>query len=139
MAERMKTFAMAAIAALAALLVVTALIVTGGPLQARKEHRDQIRRSDLSAISRSAQCQANTEKSGPPAVLTAYPGCGELPRLQDPFTGADYDYQVLDATTLRLCAGFELPFQDGRWYIDQAISRQPGCLDFQIVQNNPDS
>lgn len=139
MADRIKTVAAAAIAGLAVAMVAAALFVTGGPFYARKENRDQIRRTDLNAIGWHAQCMARIEKTGPPATLTATPGCGQTPRMTDPFTNTDYGYEVLDTTTLRLCAAFELPLASLPTSFGDGVSLQPGCLDFHIPLASDDN
>lgn len=138
MAERRQTIAVIAILGVAALLIVTALIVTGGPVHARKEHRDTMRRSDLMAIKHYAQCMVRTDQDALPKALAAVPGCGKLPRQHDPFTNVDYHYEVLDPTTLRLCAGFELSQEEqADRYEAEAVINAPNCLDFQIPRPAP--
>lgn len=114
MAERHQGRAAWAIAALAVLAIAAGLAVTGGPFQGRIERRDDLRRSDLAALARQAQCIFAAEGRAD-GDLAQTATCPEPPRLQDPFTGAPYRIEALDARHLRLCADFELePEQQGR-------------------------
>lgn len=99
-----------AIAALAAAAVVAGLAIGGGPMQARKERRDDARIEDLQRLATHVACLA--DESGLrrlPADLTPTPGCpGPVP-LTDSRSGEPYRVEPLDAGKYRLCAAFELP------------------------------
>lgn len=134
-----KNIASGAILGLAGVMVVAALFVAGGPGTARKQHRDRDRIADLSQIWWHAQCQAGMDQHQLPAKLSPLAGCGELPRLSDPYTDVAYGYQLLNPRTLRLCAVLDLPR-------DRAVSGpgsgvavpdQPGCFDFGLVAEAP--
>ena len=98
-----------AIAALAAVLVIAGLVMVGGPMQARKERRDQARMDDLALLADHVDCLSQTEQGSVlPADLAATPSCPAPDRLADD-SGAPYRYQPTDALHYRLCAKFELP------------------------------
>lgn len=107
-----------AIAALAAAAVVAGLAIAGGPVQARKERRDDARAADLSRLSSHISCLVGD--SGPrelPADLSATEGCpGPVP-LTDSRSGEPYRIEPLADGKYRLCAAFELPPADPpyRW------------------------
>ena len=114
MAERQRGWAVWAIAALAVAAIAAGLALTGGPFEGRVEQRDNLRGSDLAALARQARCifAAETRADGDLAETAT---CPDSPRLQDPFTGAPYRIEPLDARHLRLCADFERePARHGR-------------------------
>lgn len=132
MRDRSRTTATAGITALSATLVVAALVMTGGPVHARKEYRDNVRMQDLRAITRHVGC-AVANSTGPlPDRPEAVAGCGMPPRMQDPYTGQPYRYAVLDPRTIRLCAGFELPPDPHRQTDDESIGADPDCRDLRV-------
>ncbi|CAM3230301.1 hypothetical protein SAMN04488021_1297 [Paracoccus aminovorans] len=94
---------------LAALAVGAGLVLTGGPSEARKERRDRQRDSDLSALAGLVRCLAEHDHRRLPQVLAPTPDCDWQARLQDPFTGKPYRYEVTGPRSYRLCADFELP------------------------------
>lgn len=98
-----------ALAALAAVGIVAGLFLTGGPMQARKERRDATREGDLMAMAQQVQCLAQQGGGGLPAQVAASEACPFSGRLADPFTGAAYRYEAIDARSWRLCAVFETP------------------------------
>ena len=105
-----KGWATAALALLALLAVVAGLIVTGGPVQARKERRDAERESDLHNLAQWVFCIARSRADRLPESLDVQaPDCDWQPRRQDPFTSQPYRYELLGPRQFRLCAGFELP------------------------------
>lgn len=115
-----------AIAALAAVLVIVGLAIAGGPMQARKERRDQARTDDLARLAAHVECLSQTEQGSIlPADLTATTSCPAPERLADD-NGAPYRYQPTDALHYRLCADFELPPDpaQARW----ADKRDGDCI-----------
>ncbi len=98
-----------ALAALAAAAVAAGLSLTGGPMQARKERRDAMRAGDLMEISRQVECLAQQADGALPGRIAASETCPFTGRTADPFTGAAYTYEVIDARNWRLCAVFETP------------------------------
>ena len=84
-----------AIAALAAVLVIVGLAIAGGPMQARKERRDQARTDDLARLAAHVECLSQTEQGSMlPADLTATTSCPAPERLADD-NGAPYRYCLL--------------------------------------------
>ncbi|SIR05136.1 hypothetical protein SAMN05421641_12235 [Paracoccus thiocyanatus] len=104
-----KGWAAIALALLAVAAVIAGLAATGGPGQARKERRDRERESDLANLSRLVLCLARENGDRLPATLKTSAECDWQLRLADPFTGAPYRYEAMDARSYRLCADFELP------------------------------
>lgn len=98
-----------ALAGLAALAVVAGLMLTGGPMQARKERRDATREGDLIAMGQQVQCLAQDGAGALPGEVAATEACPFTGRLADPFTGAAYRYEVIDERSWRFCAVFETP------------------------------
>ena len=131
MAEQRKNPAVWAIVALAAGTIIAGLAVTGGPMQGRAERRDQTRMSDIAAMSRQAHCLANAE-SRVDGDLSATALCPDAPRMQDPFSDAPYQVEVLDPRHLRLCAAFEQERERypglGEW--------QDGCVVIELRAGN---
>lgn len=105
---RGKGFASMGLAGLALAAVIAGLVLTGGPVQARKERRDETRSDDLMAIARQVECLADTFGALPTEV-SATEVCPFTGRLADPFTGAAYSYTPLNTRSWRLCAVFETP------------------------------
>ena len=109
-ARRAQGWASMAIAGLAAGLVIAGLALGGGPMQARKERRDQTRLDDLNRLAAHVTCLSRDgDGRVMPTDLDETKGCpGPVP-LTDPYTGAAYRFEPVDADHFRLCAGFELP------------------------------
>lgn len=109
-----------AIALLAGVAVVAGLILSGGPMQGRKETRDRVRADDLTRIDGQVNCLA---QNGDPAPweLAATPACPDQPRLADPYTGAPYRVERVDDRNIRLCAGFETADWGSRYGYGGAI------------------
>lgn len=110
-----------------ALAVVLGLVVTGGPAQGRREKRDELRLADLQVLMNRVQCRA-TETGALPADLSPTPPCAGDLRLDDPYTGTPYRYEILSPDSFRVCAAFEtdLPLQT---YWDRVnIDMAAGCL-----------
>lgn len=136
MRDRLRITATIGITALSAGLVVVAMVLTGGPVQARKEYRDNIRLQDLRAIRQHVACTV-ADRAGPlPEVLEPVSGCGMVPRLRDPYTDVAYRYEVLDHRTLRLCAGFEVSADPHQQTGDETIGPDPDCRDFRIWRSD---
>lgn len=129
-----KRMASWAILGLAGVMVATALLVAGGPLTARAQHRDSTRISDLMNIWWHVSCQAKTQGNVLPEAPAAAAGCGGLPRLEDPVTRLPYRYERLGPQSLRLCAALERPELQGqeRARPGVAVPEQPGCFDFAL-------
>lgn len=102
-----------AIAALAAAAVVAGLAVAGGPMQARKERRDEARMDDLQRLASHIACLVGDRAPRHvPGDLSTTPGCpGPVP-LSDSRTGQPYRIEPLEGGKYRLCADFELPPPD---------------------------
>lgn len=122
-----------ALAGLAVVGVVAGFVVTGGPVQARKERRDAIRENDLMALAQQVICLAQDGDGPVPARIAASEGCPFTGRIADPFTGAAYRYEVIDARSWRLCAGFETPPDPAtRW--GPAMRDNAGCSVHRLPQ-----
>lgn len=115
-----------ALAGLAAATVVAGLVLTGGPMQARKERRDATRESDLLALARQVECLAHAAEGRLPDGLAATATCPFSGRFADPFSGAAYGYEVLDARSWRLCAVFETSPGQGFPHVPPARD-EAGC------------
>lgn len=100
--------ATAAIAICAAIAVVAGLFVSGGPIQARKEKRDETRLRDLQAINQNVYCRA-AELGRLPEQPENSETCPEDFPADDPFTGEPYGYSRIDDRNWRVCAALELP------------------------------
>lgn len=97
------------IALLAVLAIGVGLALTGGPGTARQERRDQSREGDLSRLAVLVRCLADANGRRLPERLQPSSDCDGQARLQDPFTGTPYRYQVIGPRRYRLCAEFEQP------------------------------
>lgn len=132
MRDRLKFMATLGIVVLSGALVVATLALTGGPVHARKEHRDDVRMQDLRAIQQYVSCAAASSTGPLPDRPAPVAGCGTLPRLSDPYTGQRYRYEVLNLRTIRLCADFELPPDPRMQSEDEAIGAGPDCRDMRV-------
>lgn len=112
------------IAALALVAVVIGLYMTGGPDLARKERRDNERMQELLAVGTWVDCVAGELGSLPPTLQKSQQ-CDWMPRIDDPYTGAPYRYEVLAPNRYRICANFDLPPppREDRWARDAQ-----GCI-----------
>lgn len=126
-----------AIAALAGGAVAAGLVLAGGPVQARKERRDDARVEDLQRLAAHIDCLASeSAERRLPADLASTPGCpGPVP-LADSRTGQPYRIEPLDAGRYRLCAAFELPATVRRLW-DPAL-RDGDCLIHELPRPLPD-
>lgn len=99
-----------AIAGVAGAAVIAGLATAGGPMQARKERRDEARMDDLRRLAVHIGCLSDEGgQAQVPSDLSPTPGCpGPVP-LTDSRTGEAYRIAPLQAGKYRLCAGFELP------------------------------
>lgn len=105
----------------------------GGPATAKQEKRDKLRMSDLQDLNRHVICLAfASNKILPESLLAEDQGiedCTPVPRLQDPFTDAPYEYEKRSDTGYRFCAGFEKP--DLIAY-PTSFDPETGCVSFQF-------
>lgn len=106
--------------------VVGGLLVTGGPLQARKERRDETRLADLMAMSRQVECLSEQGDGQLPRDVRATDACPFTGRLADPFDGHAYRYEPIDSRSWRLCAVFETPAEAASRYGEASIMAD-GC------------
>lgn len=119
------------IALCAAAAVLAGLVVGGGPMQARKENRDQDRLGDLLQISANIDCQVGVLRRLPDAPQTTE-ACPTALRLTDPHTGAPYDYARIDSHHWRICAAFELPQQIEPNPYGAQFDPERGCMVFSL-------
>ena len=139
MPDRLKTIAAWSIAGLAGVVVAAAIAMTGGPVEARKEHRDRQRLADFRAISAHLSCMVGDDTGPLPETPAPAPGCRDTPRLSDPFTGQPYGYHVVDDQTIRLCAGFEArnpPDRSGLGLgpVNEGSDAGQGCREYRIYR-----
>lgn len=87
-------------------VVVGAIAVMGSPQAQRRVRQDERRIEDLQRIAALAQMLARTQ-GRLPADLGAIASQPGRRVTNDPFTGAPYEYMVLDARRYRLCAKFD--------------------------------
>lgn len=97
------------IAALAAAAVVAGLWVAGGPVQARKERRDDDRRSAISALSSQIDCLARDQGGALPSSFGSTESCPAEVEMADPHGGAPLRVEPVVPHKYRICADFELP------------------------------
>lgn len=117
----------AAIALCTAAAVIAGLVVSGGPLYARKENRDEARLANLRAISRNIECQAQQLGRIPEAPESNSTCPGKLV-LTDPLSGEAYTYSRTNDRYWRVCATFELPDQIGQYVDLNSFDAEAGCL-----------
>jgi len=117
-----------AIAALAVVAIILGLIATGGPMQGRKERRDEVRQADLWRLGALAECLSR-EAGGPlPETLAPTIACPGEVRLADPYTGAPYRYEVVAERRIRVCATFETDLI-ARYRVEQtSFDAAEGCI-----------
>jgi hypothetical protein len=102
-----RSVVLAAIAsAVVAAAVIAALVMLGAPSVERQRKMDAARVQDLSNIASYVSGYFTRHKALPAdlAALANEPGYRVL--QSDPETGKPYGYQILDATSYRLCADF---------------------------------
>ena len=124
---RTRGTATTAIAISAAAAVIAGLIVSGGPIRARMENRDESRIRDLRQINENVDCQANTLGRLPdtPRPTEACPGVFPL---TDPYTDQPYRYERVDDRHWRVCASFELPDISDADRFGPQFDAERGCL-----------
>lgn len=123
---------------LAAVMVVAALFMVGGPMAARAQNRDAARVEDLRNIWWQLRCQARNGGEILPDAPAALAGCGDPPRLIDPETGQAYRYERLGPHAARLCAPIE---GDSKRLADAVrpgivVPEEAGCFDFAFTPEN---
>ncbi|MRX51939.1 hypothetical protein GI374_16235 [Paracoccus sp. S-4012] len=123
-----KGWATGAITILSVLAVGGGLALSGGPMQGRKERRDEARQADLQRLANLVQCRAAEAEGALPPDLANSAVCPEEVRRADPFTGEAYRYEMVDARSFRLCAGFELPLDRGSVWGPAEIDAEARCL-----------
>jgi len=131
------------IAALAAGVVLAGLAIAGGPAQARKERRDDMRAADLSRLSMHISCLVGDSGLRElPADLGPTDGCpGPVP-LTNSQTGEQYRIEPLEHGKYRLCAAFELAPAENRWEYRWASEQRDGdCVIYSLpeLRTQPDS
>lgn len=103
-------WASGAIAVLAAAAVAAGLALAGGPMQARKERRDDARMGDLQQLAGHISCLVgDSDIRRLPDDLGPTPGCPGPVALTDSRNGEPYRIESLGDGKYRLCASFELP------------------------------
>ena len=103
-------FVRIALWALVAAVVAAALWLAGGPVQARAESLDQMRRQNLRTIYHDVNSFYRQQGRLPASLEECDRSPGTfIERKTDPATGAPYGYEVVDADTFTLSADFSLP------------------------------
>lgn len=128
-ADRGQSWGTWGIAVLAAVAVAGGLMLAGGPFQARKERRDEVRAEDLRRLSAHIDCLS--QDGIMPADLAETARCSGPIRRADPYSGVPYRVEALDRGSYRLCAGFELP-EDPDGYSYSGRLRDGDCLIFDL-------
>ena len=108
------------------LAIIVGIYLTGGPMEARHEARDEERLEDMAQISEAFQCfgEVDSERVLPEVLtveaLRVY--CGHVtigePDLRDSETGALYEYKRISDTEYAVCAEFhnaEKAFAQNEW------------------------
>jgi hypothetical protein len=98
----------AIVTAVVAASVVAAIVMLGGPSVQRQHKMDEVRVQNLTfiALSVNGYFARHKELPGDLDALAKEPGY-HISRL-DPDTGKPYGYQILSATSYRLCADFNV-------------------------------
>ena len=113
--SRLQGRASIGIAVLAVVAIGLGLVLGGGPIQARKERRDETRLDDLTRLSSHIDCLSRQgDQFVMPTDFSETDGCPGPVRLDDPYTGAAYRIEPLPEARYRLCADFELPPDENR-------------------------
>ncbi len=109
-ARAVPAFVRIALWVLVAAVVAAALWLAGGPVQARAESLDQMRRQNLRAIYHYVNSFYRQQGRLPASLEECDRNPGTfIERKTDPATGAPYGYEVVDADTFTLSAVFSLP------------------------------
>jgi hypothetical protein len=89
--------------------VIAAIVLLGSPTTERQRRLDAVRVDDLAAIERLVASFASLHKALPPDLgsLAREPGYAVM--LNDPDSGAPYEYEKLSVDSYRLCAIFKTP------------------------------
>ena len=100
------------VSAVVAACVVAGMLLLGSPGEERRRRLDERRLDDLQAL-RSRVAEHYRARGTLPASLADLAGKTALPvGMTDPASAAPYGYEVIDATSFRLCATFDLPTPD---------------------------
>jgi hypothetical protein len=98
---------LAAIATVAvATAVIAAVVILGAPSVQRQRKMDAVRVQDLTNIATSVYGYFNRHGALPADLGAVAREPGYRVALNDPEAGKPYGYQVIDATSYRLCADF---------------------------------
>lgn len=109
-------------------MIAAAIYTTGGPLTARIERRDEVRRSDLDQLASYVSCVAELQGARLPDTLSKSPRCGQNVRQVDPYSGEPYRYEKLSRTAFRVCATFETEQATSVRMPDERFDPSTGCL-----------
>ena len=97
------------ILALCGVMVLSGLLVTGGPETGRQEKRDQQRIRDSIAFANLVTCIAHRDGEALPQAIAPDAECGGRPLPADPPAGHDYRYRRLSDRTFEICSTAERP------------------------------
>ena len=105
-ADRRSIVLAAMASAVVAAAVIAALLILGAPSVQRQHKMDAVRVQDLSSIASSVNGYFTRHEALPAdlGALAKEPGYRVV--QSDPESGNPYGYQILDATSYRLCADF---------------------------------
>ncbi|MCP4070166.1 MAG: hypothetical protein GY742_00320 [Hyphomicrobiales bacterium] len=139
MANRIFLIGTVAVVAAAA---IAAIIVIGGPFEAREDRFDDLRYKDLVTIARSLACDGNNKVSSPdlPEKLSRKefaPYCKDsrvkTKTLIDNETGEPYNYHRVNSRSFKVCADFynaaKIKRESTRSYGGRiAFNTKTGCI-----------
>lgn len=86
--------------------ILAGLTVTGSPVTARAEKRDDVRLADLRKLSQAVTCMADLS-GALPEVLARHETCAPQLPMSGPTGKSRYRYEKRSDSRFRLCAEFE--------------------------------
>jgi hypothetical protein len=124
--------------------IIIALLVLPSPWEARKRKLDDVRVRDLSALAGAIAGYARSNDGRLPAKLSDIQNSSTQQNmaiaLQDPVTGAPYDYIVKDEKNYELCARFETTGPDiavATYLVSWRHEVGPRCFALKLSSPSP--
>jgi hypothetical protein len=130
--ERLAT---ALIIGLATGFVILGALTVGGPEEARKAKRDDIRLRHMAEIGACLQQLSPSALSAIGDTLDAGETCAEAAEILDPLTAKPYRVALSGATGIRICAEFESKERQGYTFGIPEFDRATGCASYQRASN----
>ena len=93
--------------------IAAGLMILGSPADERLRRLDEMRVSDLLAISRAFDSHWTTHGRLPGSLTELLAGPRANARSRDPATGQEYGYRALGERTYELCADFDRDSSEG--------------------------